>query len=354
MNTAAKKQKNREYYLKNREKILSRARERNNSRQRDHLEIVPKLRSEDARSADSSAFTSDLAQTSEKLHQLSNSSERQLRGTSSPGNAQAIAADGTWGLYDVVYEFSPRSIDNSFTFSGKGTQMEQTLRPVNGMPLKLKVSDTENSAAKSFVCRKRHLFRKIPLSFMIRLLLVACLTLLMTAMQVEFYREHDILPGYAVPLALASEVAFLSLVSMKFSRSLEWLRVFIHLVFFGYFVSALSFHVYAKTREKAASQPSVTPSEMTEVKEQLKQTQMALQVATKGRAWKTMEILSAETSRLRSRLDGLPNYQVLGASSDQFLGMEVGLLVIMRALLLVASALNMLRLRDQFYDMLFT
>jgi hypothetical protein len=187
---------------------------------------------------------------------------------------------------------------------------------------------------------------------MFRLLLVACITLLMTAMQVEFYREHDILPGYAVPLALASEVAFLSLVSMKFSRSLEWLRIIIHLIFFGYFVSALSFHVYAKTRAKAASQPSVTLSEKTEVKEQLKQTQIALQVATKGRAWKTIEILSAETSRLRSQLDSLPTYQVLGASSYQFLGMEAGLLVIMRALLLAASALNMLRLRDQFYNML--
>ncbi len=349
MSTAAKKQKNREYYLKNREKILNRARERNNSR-RDHLEIVPKLRSEDAQPADSIGSISDLAQTSEKLHQLSNSSESQSRGNSSPGRAHAIAADSALGLYDVAYEFSPRSIDNSFTFSGKDTQMEQTLRPDNRMPLKLKVSDSENVIETPIVRKKRRLFR-IPISFMLRLLLVACLTLLMTAMQVEFYREHDILPGYAVPLALASEVAFLSLVSMKFSRSVEWLRVMIHLIFFGYFVSALSFHVYAKSRSKAASGPLSALPEMTEMGEQLKQAERSLDVATKGRAWKSMEILGAEVSRLRKLISETPKAQALGTSFHQTLWMEAVLLILLRALLLAASTFNALRLSNQYCEL---
>jgi hypothetical protein len=349
MSTAAKKQKNREYYLKNREKILNRARERNNSR-RDHLEIVPKLRSEDAQPADSIGSISDLAQTSEKLHQLSNSSESQSRGKSSPGRAHAIAADSALGLYDVAYEFSPRSIDNSFTFSGKDTQMEQTLRPDNRMPLKLKVSDSENVIETPIVRKKRRLFR-IPISFMLRLLLVACLTLLMTAMQVEFYREHDILPGYAVPLAMASEVAFLSLVSMKFSRSVEWLRVMIHLIFFGYFVSALSFHVYAKSRSKAASGPLSALPEMTKMGEQLKQAERSLDVATKGRAWKSMEILGAEVSRLRKLISETPKPQALGTSFHQTLWMEAFLLILLRALLLAASAFNALRLRNQYCEL---
>ncbi|MDQ3233239.1 MAG: hypothetical protein M3Q07_15590 [Pseudobdellovibrionaceae bacterium] len=229
--------------------------------------------------------------------------------------------------------------------------MEKTLRLVDGMPVKRKSSDSENAAENPSVGNKGRLFNRIPLSFMLRLFLVLCLTLLMTAMQVEFYREHDILPGYAVPLALASEAAFLSLVSMKFSRSLEWLRIIIHLIFFGYFVSALSFHVYAKSRSKAASEPLVTAPEMAEIRAQLKQAERSLDAATRGRAWKNMEIFGAEVSTLRKLKNDLPSNQVLGTSSDQTMWAEAFLLILLRALLLSASSLNALRLRDQFLEM---
>ncbi|WP_141732368.1 hypothetical protein [Oligoflexus tunisiensis] len=349
MSTAVKKQKNREYYLKNREKILSRARERNYSKRRDHLEIVPNLRSEDAQSENSSGAVSGLARPSEKIHQLSSTLQDRSRVNSAPGSA--IAADGALALFDVAYEISPSSIDNTFFFKGKGTRMEQTLKLVDGMPLKRKASDSDNAAENPSVRRKGRLFSKIPLSFILRLLLVACLTLLMTAMQVEFYREHDILPEYAVPLALASEVAFLSLVSMKFSRSLEWLRIIIHLIFFGYFVSALSFHVYAKSRSKAASEQMLTVPELTGIREQLKQAERSLDAATKGRAWRNMEIFGAEVFRLRKLISATPNAQVLGTSLDQTLWIESVLLILLRALLLAASALNALRLRDQVCEM---
>jgi hypothetical protein len=173
----------------------------------------------------------------------------------------------------------------------------------------------------------------------------------MTAMQVAFYREHDILPGYAVPLALASELAFLSLVTIKFRRKLEWIRIGVHLIFFIYFVSALSFHVYAKSRTKAASEPTFKLSETTEIKEQLKQAERSLEVATKGRAWKNMEVFGAEVSRLRKEISEAPRDLVLGTSSDQTLWIEAILLILLRALLLAASALNMLRLRDQTSEM---
>lgn len=78
-------------------------------------------------------------------------------------------------------------------------------------------------------------------------------------------------------------------------------------MFFGYFVSALSFHVYAKSRVKAASQPAVTVSETTEIRDQLKQTEKSLEVATKGRAWKNMEVFGAEVSRLRKLISELPS-----------------------------------------------
>jgi hypothetical protein len=346
MSTAAKKQKNREYYLKNREKILNRARERNNSR-RDHLEIVP---NEYAQSEKYSGTASNSARTSEKIHQPSNVSEEQSRSISAPGSFHTNTADHALALFDVAFEVSSSCFDNSFASSDKGAR-EQTQSMVEGMPLKRKDSDSENTVEDTSFRKTKRIFRKMPLSFMLRLLLVACLTLLMTAMQVEFYLEHDILPGYAVPLALASEVAFLSLVSMKFSRSLDWLRIAINLIFFGYFVSALSFHVYAKSRLKAASQPSVAVTEITEIGMQLKQAERSLDAATRGRAWKNMEIFGAEVSKLRKQLNERPKAQVLGTSSDQTLWIEAILLILLRALLLATSALNMLRVRVQTYEM---
>jgi hypothetical protein len=347
LSTAAKKQKNREYYLKNREKILSRARERNNSKRRGHLEIVSDLKSEDVQSVNRSASTSGSVQTSKKDHQLSDSIRSKSRGNSVSEREQATESGAALALYDVAYKVSFTSlVDNSFIFRGMDSQMEKTQRLANIMPLKGKDSDSEIAAEHPFVRKKSRVFSKIPLSFMLRALLVACLTLLMTAMQVEFYREHDILPEYAVPLALASEVAFLSLVSMKFSRSLEWLRITIHLIFFGYFVSALSFHVYAKSRAKASSEQILAAPEKTEIREQLKQAERSLDAATKGRAWKNMEIFGDEVSRLRKLISENPNTQVLGTSLDQTLWMEAVLLILMRALLLATSALNVLKLRD--------
>jgi hypothetical protein len=350
MSATAKQQKNREYYLKNREKILSRARERNNSKRRSHLEIVPDLKSEDAQSDDTSGTPGGSARTSEKIHQLSNISEGQSRGNSSPGSVQVDVADRALALFDVQYEVSPGGFENSFTFSGKGAQMEQTLRLVDGMPLKRKDLDSKNTAEDLVVRKKGRLFRMFPLSFMLRLLLVFGLTILMTAMQVGFYREHDVLPEYAVPLALASEVAFLSLVSMKFSRSLEWLRIIIHMIFFGYFVSALSFHVYAESRSKASSQEMFAVPGTTEIREQLKQAERSLDAATKGRAWKNMEIFGAEVSRLRKLGSEIPKAQVLGTSLAQSIWIEAILLILLRALLLAASALNVISLRNQLQE----
>jgi hypothetical protein len=324
MSTAAKKQKNREYYLKNREKILSRARERNSSRRRDHLEIVPDLKTDDASSDNSSG--------------------------NPPGNPEPITVDGALVLHDVAYAVSS-SGDNSFIFRSMSSQMEQKLRLADCMDLNREPSDSENEEENPSVRKKEYLFSRTPFSFVPRLFLVVCLTLLMTAMQVEFYREHDILPGYAVPLALASEVAFLSLVTVKFRPPLEWLRILVHLIFFGYFVSALSFHVYAKSQTKAAFQPVVTNTELTEIRDQLKQAERSLQVATSGRAWKNMEILGAEVSRLRRMSNELSSADVLGTSPQQTIWIEAILLVLVRALLLATSALNVLRLRDQIYEM---
>ena len=123
MSTAAKKQKNRECYLKNREEILNRARERSNLKRCDHLEIVPQLRVENFQPDSSDGSISDLGQTSEKIQTLS---ESQLMGRLLPRCVQENAMDIAQALYDVVYQVPARSINNSFQRQGhpEGTNPE--------------------------------------------------------------------------------------------------------------------------------------------------------------------------------------------------------------------------------------
>jgi hypothetical protein len=331
MTTAEKKQRNREYYLKNRERILSQAKARKSQKRQTHLEIVPPLKIENTEAVTSTEAVSD----SEEHFQPVTGALKEIFQTSEC--IHGVRTETSEFTFNMQFEFAPveRSLKLARELGDEPRVLTESVKnSPNGMPGKLNV-----------------FLRKIPISFVLRLLLVAGLTILMTAMQVAFYREHDILPGYAVPLALASELAFLSLVAMKFRRKLEWIRIGVHLIFFCYFVSALSFHVYAKSRIKAASQPAVTVSETTEIRDQMKQAERSLEVAIKGRAWKSMEIFGAEVSRLRKQSEELPSAQVLGTSPQQALWMEAFLLILIRALLLAASALNALRLRDQICEM---
>jgi hypothetical protein len=376
MTNAAKKQRNREYYLKNRERILTKAKTRKIQKRGTHLEIVPDLESEkDVLSAEDIAISekdkncqlakpsfpteiSESAAVAEIFQPVSNAEKLQTSEVIDSDSSQADSASSQMDARAEILSASesghgmkPNIHDSSSRLQVEAGPMEKRLKLASTMPKEHKVScEPEQKSEDATPSKLTHLFSKIPLSFMLRLLMVLGLTILMTAMQVAFYREHDILPGYAVPLALASEVAFLSLVTMKFGRGLELLRVLVHLIFFVYFISALSFHVYAKSRIKSALKPGVTVSETTGIGEQLKQAERSLEVATKGRAWKNMEVFGAEVSRLRQQVSEIPRTQVLGTSADQTLWVEAILLILLRALLLAASALNALRLREQIYE----
>ncbi|HYX33958.1 MAG TPA: hypothetical protein VE954_12655 [Oligoflexus sp.] len=336
MSNAAKKQRNREYYQKNRDRILNKAKVRKSQKHTPRLEVVPALEHEliQASGAERTSVSADVAESVQAI-----------------SDSQALSAPSEIAEQGMIFS-TPESANDQKTGDTEAIKMGRRLKLAGSVAEKNEFScKSELKADNLMSLGSVSFFKRMPLSFIFRLLLVAGLTVLMTAMQVAFYREHDILPGFAVPLALASELAFLSLVTMKFSRGAEWLRIMVHLTFFGYFVSALSFHVYAKSRVKAASQPSVTISETTQISEQLKQAERSLDVATKGRAWKNMEIFGAEVSRLRKLKNDLPSNQVLGTSSGQTMWIEAILLILLRALLLAASSLNALRLRDQFLEM---
>ncbi len=59
MTTAEKKQRNREYYLKNRERILNQAKARKSQKRQTHLEIVSPLKIENAVAVPSTKVISD-------------------------------------------------------------------------------------------------------------------------------------------------------------------------------------------------------------------------------------------------------------------------------------------------------
>lgn len=99
-------------------------------------------------------------------------------------------------------------------------------------------------------------------------------------------------------------------------------------------------------RSKAVSELSAAVPEMVEIKERLKQAEKSLDVATNGRSWKNMEVFRAEVAKLRKLMGETPKAQVLGTSLEQTLWMQAVLLILLRALLLAASALNALRCRD--------
>lgn len=372
MSDAAKKQRNRQYYLKNRERILNRAKERKNNKRRPHLEIVHSIEFDNASvvseakailvasenvQAVSSAYLLDSTETSvaEKFEPRLAADRFQpkifFNSTASQLDSavfQISKPTETLTPAQFMLEMKPEISEFSFNIQFEVASMERSLKLASSLVGESEtLAETKNTTENAPIRKLADFFSFMPLSFIFRLLLITCVTVLMTAMQVAFYREHDILPGYAVPLALVSELAFLSLVTMKFSRGLEWLRIIIHLIFFAYFVSALSFHVYVKSRAKAASMPSLAFSETTVLEDQLKQAERSLEVAIKGRAWKSMEVFGVEISRLRKQIVEIPRTQVLGTSSDQTLWIEAILLILLRALLLAASALNVLKLRDQ-------
>jgi hypothetical protein len=212
------------------------------------------------------------------------------------------------------------------------------------------LTSSENKSQHRIASKLIGSLGRTPISFMLRLLFVAGLTMLLTAMQVAFYKDHDVLPGYAIPLAIASELAFVSLMTMKFKRGMEWFRIAIYIIFFGYFVGSLAFHVFIGVRAKTSSVSDqiVSSKDKGELENQLNEAKRLLDVATKGRSWKNIELFGKEVAKINDMIRELPKADPLGASNSQVLALEAILLIALRALLMAASALNTIFLREQF------
>lgn len=369
MTTVEKKQRNRDYYLKNRERILHRAKERKSQRRGAYLEIVPPLKTESAECEPSKIAVSDDAENfkPEKRVCLSDAADPKsvtesyepsvsddriqtsVRMVSAPFLA-AVPTE-TFSTSEFMLGTRPEISDFSFNIQFEAAPMERRLKLAKIMGDRSEpLTRSENKSQHRIATKLIGSLDRTPISFMLRLLFVASLTILMTAMQVAFYKDHDVLPGYAIPLAIASELAFVSLMTIKFKSGMEWFRIAIYIIFFGYFVGSLSFHVFIGVRAKTSSVSDqiVISKDKGELEKQLNEAKRLLDVATKGRSWKNMELFGKEVARINDMIRELSKADPLGASNSQVLALEAILLIALRALLMAASALNTIFLREQF------
>jgi len=352
MTNAEKRERNRAYYLKNRERILSKARARNGGRGNRQLSLVPGI-DEACREAGYESMTenesAEIRLSSKLAEKLTSRVEAE---TSQPSWPEIVVAKPAETLRPTGEQESLEvNLDLSTYFQQRGFQMQKDFNVVWLLPQgPSRISETNVQRSATVGSQSEKPFKRVLCSptFQLRLAFVICLNLLMIAMQVAFYREHDILPEFALPLAVVSELAFISLVSMKFRRGLEWIRVVSFLAFYGYFVGALSFHVYGKTRITAASQQLPTAGvSKSDLDKDIDDAKRSLEAARKGRSWANIELFGKEVFKLQEMKRNLPEPQFLGTSIEQFLYLEMILLVLLRALLMVAGALNAIRLREQ-------
>jgi hypothetical protein len=369
MTTAEKKQRNRDYYLKNRERILHRAKERKSQRRGAYLEIVPPLKTESAEYELSKITVSDGAENFKSAKRVCFSDAADPKSVTEnfepsvsddwiQASVRMVSASFTAAVQTETFSASefmlgtkPEISDFSFNIQFEVAPMEQALKLAKILGDRSEpLSGSENKSQHRIPSKLIGSLGRTPIYFMLRLLFVASLTILMTAMQVAFYKDHDVLPGYAIPLAIASELAFVSLMTMKFKRGMEWVRVAIYIIFFGYFVGSLSFHVFIGVRAKTSSVSDqiVSSGDKGELENQLNEAKRLLGVATKGRSWKNMELFGKEVARINDMIRELPKADPLGASNSQVLALEAILLIALRALLMAASALNAIFLREQF------
>jgi hypothetical protein len=181
---------------------------------------------------------------------------------------------------------------------------------------------------------------------MFQLLVATGLTVLSTFLQFEFYNKHDVLPGYAWPLAISGSVAMLSLASTKFPGFwVDLPRKLIYMAFYVFFVLSSSYHVLSDAWEKVAVQ-SETVSTLPSREPAIEAITKALEKATKGRAYGTMETLGAELSKQMTWNNLAAKPQPMGLSNSSVVWAGAAILVALRALLEAAIVVIAISLKN--------
>ncbi|WP_141735936.1 hypothetical protein [Oligoflexus tunisiensis] len=192
-----------------------------------------------------------------------------------------------------------------------------------------------------------------------QLIVTIGLSVLASFLQFEFYREHDVLPGYAWPLAIAGSAGMLSLATVKFDGFWTDLpRKVLYCACYIFMVISSSFHVANDAWNRVAKLPNealLTNSTLAPAQELgLQAVVDALKLATKNRAWNAMETLGAEVSKQAAAQPSISPAKPLGVSQDLMIWIGAAITLLLRALLEGIQAINAVALRKYFGSRLLT
>jgi hypothetical protein len=189
------------------------------------------------------------------------------------------------------------------------------------------------------------------LIFLFQVSVVCGLGVLSTFLQHEFYRQHDILPGYSWPLAVAGSLAMVALLTLQLSGTADWIRRFVCGGYYAFMVASTTFHVFSHTWEKALSDPvsalASQPTHSVSADPVTSALTDALQKATRAGAWSTMQTIADKLPKAQVITVQTPTPQPLGISRDAVTWTGAIILIALRALLEAAQAICVVALRNQ-------
>jgi hypothetical protein len=332
MTKAEKRQKNREYYLKRKEELKRRARERYQ-----RLKLVEEGAGQ-PESTYSDQKKSEADQSTEqpwlKKNDANGHSDQPI--TTSEGAKSVLL--GSWSE-----NFYPRiEMNIQFSESIKPSEFSATKKA------SVESADSEKSGGPESRLKK--------ISIFFRLLFSVFLTGLLVYLQYEFYRDHDT-SQYPLLLAIACELSLVYLAVTKLqSRWVDWIRKMTYGLVFSYVIGSLGFHVFSESRLKAMDNPASlniaatesTSTQREELIRRLKIAEKALSEATRHGSWDNMEFFGKQVARLRSKVDNLPKEKVLGTTASAMALASGLLLIILRAALVIVNSLNTYSILESF------
>ncbi|RYE56646.1 MAG: hypothetical protein EOP48_07535 [Sphingobacteriales bacterium] len=184
----------------------------------------------------------------------------------------------------------------------------------------------------------------------LQVLTIIGLSVLTTCLQAEFYKVHDVLPGYSWPLAIAGSVSMIVLLTFQLTSILNIVRYFVCAAYYTFMVGSASFHVFSDSWHKAALQPpSIASSEkiapaITDRATEL--LQEALAKAIKREAWDTIKELAPKVSQPKELV--LPEHRLMGITKGDLMTAGAIILIVLRALLEASQAIIVAALRNTF------
>ncbi|RYZ90492.1 MAG: hypothetical protein EOP04_03750 [Proteobacteria bacterium] len=185
----------------------------------------------------------------------------------------------------------------------------------------------------------------------LQVLTIMGISVLTTCLQAEFYKVHDVLPGYSWPLAIAGSISMIVLLTFQLTSFLNVLRYIVCTAYYTFMVGSASFHVFSDSWHKATLQPSsftslenmapVIPDRGTQLLNE------ALAKAIKREAWDMIKVLTPQIVKPKAVI--MPEHKLMGFTKSDLLTAGAIILFVLRALLEASQAIIVAALRNTFF-----